>query len=141
MTQSASERPREKLFRQGFLPSPETVPEWYHVRANLDSLGLIGMQINMPESGTFLFISDHCHVIENVSQLSLSTSRRPQISWPPHTSMMTACGVPQPTIPVHASFISHTHKLTSTVARRHPARLASPRPPRLVPIYTASQAA
>ena len=25
------------------------------------------MQINMPESGTFLFISDHCHIIENVS--------------------------------------------------------------------------
>ena len=25
------------------------------------------MQINMPDSGTFLFISDHCHVIENVS--------------------------------------------------------------------------
>ena len=24
------------------------------------------MQINMPESGTFLFISDHCHIIENV---------------------------------------------------------------------------
>ncbi|KAI7328802.1 Metallo-hydrolase/oxidoreductase [Hortaea werneckii] len=27
--------------------------------------GLIGMQINLPDSGTFLFISDHCHVIEN----------------------------------------------------------------------------
>jgi hypothetical protein len=25
------------------------------------------MQINMPDSGTFFFISDHCHVIENVS--------------------------------------------------------------------------
>jgi hypothetical protein len=25
------------------------------------------MQINMPETGTFFFISDHCHVIENVS--------------------------------------------------------------------------
>lgn len=24
------------------------------------------MQINMPETGTFFFISDHCHVIENV---------------------------------------------------------------------------
>jgi hypothetical protein len=24
--------------------------------------GLIGMQINMPDSGTFFFISDHCHV-------------------------------------------------------------------------------
>jgi len=23
------------------------------------------MQINMPDSGTFFFISDHCHVIEN----------------------------------------------------------------------------
>lgn len=29
-------------------------------------LGLIGMQINLLESGTLLFISDHCHVIENV---------------------------------------------------------------------------
>lgn len=28
------------------------------------------MQINMPESGTFLFISDHCHVIENVCSTS-----------------------------------------------------------------------
>lgn len=27
--------------------------------------GLIGMQINMPEMGTFFFLSDHCHVIEN----------------------------------------------------------------------------
>jgi len=33
----------------------------------LTLVGLIGMQINMPDSGTFLFISDHCHVIENVS--------------------------------------------------------------------------
>ena len=24
------------------------------------------MQINLPNSGTFFFISDHCHVIENV---------------------------------------------------------------------------
>lgn len=28
--------------------------------------GLIGMQINMLHTGTFFFISDHCHVIENV---------------------------------------------------------------------------
>ncbi|EXL66856.1 hypothetical protein FOPG_17000 [Fusarium oxysporum f. sp. conglutinans race 2 54008] len=27
--------------------------------------GLIGMQINMPEMGTFFFLSDHCHVMEN----------------------------------------------------------------------------
>jgi hypothetical protein len=26
------------------------------------------MQINMQDTGTFLFISDHCHVIENVSR-------------------------------------------------------------------------
>lgn len=25
------------------------------------------MQINLPDSGTIFFISDHCHVIENVS--------------------------------------------------------------------------
>jgi hypothetical protein len=29
------------------------------------------MQINMPDSGTFFFISDHCHVIENVSYRDL----------------------------------------------------------------------
>lgn len=26
------------------------------------------MQVNLPQSGTFFFISDHCHVIENVSR-------------------------------------------------------------------------
>ncbi|KXT19015.1 hypothetical protein AC579_8751 [Pseudocercospora musae] len=35
----------------------------HHLPGHTD--GLIGMQINMPERGTFLFISDHCHVIEN----------------------------------------------------------------------------
>jgi len=35
----------------------------HHLPGHTD--GLIGMQINMPDSGTFLFISDHCHVIEN----------------------------------------------------------------------------
>lgn len=34
--------------------------------------GLIGMQINLQETGTFFFISDHCHVIENVNCLPLS---------------------------------------------------------------------
>lgn len=37
----------------------------HHLPGHTD--GLIGMQINLPDSGTFLFISDHCHVIENVS--------------------------------------------------------------------------
>ena len=37
----------------------------HHLPGHTD--GLIGMQINLPESGTFFFISDHCHVIENVS--------------------------------------------------------------------------
>jgi glyoxylase-like metal-dependent hydrolase (beta-lactamase superfamily II) len=32
--------------------------------------GLIGMQINMPVTGTFFFVSDHCHVMENVSCLA-----------------------------------------------------------------------
>ena len=36
----------------------------HHLPGHTD--GLIGMQINMPEMGTYLFISDHCHVIENV---------------------------------------------------------------------------
>jgi len=37
----------------------------HHLPGHTD--GLIGMQINLHDSGTFLFISDHCHVIENVS--------------------------------------------------------------------------
>ncbi|KAK5110915.1 hypothetical protein LTR62_005453 [Meristemomyces frigidus] len=35
----------------------------HHLPGHTD--GLIGMQINLPENGTFFFISDHCHVIEN----------------------------------------------------------------------------
>ncbi|EHY58635.1 hypothetical protein HRR83_007356 [Exophiala dermatitidis] len=35
----------------------------HHLPGHTD--GLVGMQINMPDSGTFLFISDHCHIIEN----------------------------------------------------------------------------
>ncbi|BCR86209.1 N-acyl homoserine lactonase family protein [Aspergillus chevalieri] len=35
----------------------------HHLPGHTD--GLVGMQINMLETGTFLFISDHCHVIEN----------------------------------------------------------------------------
>jgi hypothetical protein len=36
--------------------------------------GLVGMQINLPDSGTFFFISDHCHVIENVSSFVFQIS-------------------------------------------------------------------
>lgn len=35
----------------------------HHLPGHTD--GLIGMQLNLPNSGTFFFISDHCHVIEN----------------------------------------------------------------------------
>ncbi|KAF2723821.1 Metallo-hydrolase/oxidoreductase [Polychaeton citri CBS 116435] len=35
----------------------------HHLPGHTD--GLVGMQINLHNSGTFLFISDHCHVIEN----------------------------------------------------------------------------
>jgi hypothetical protein len=42
-------------------------------------LGLIGMQLNLPDSGTFLFISDHCHVIENVSGLHTPGHRDRQL--------------------------------------------------------------
>ncbi|KAK0958652.1 hypothetical protein LTS01_021768 [Friedmanniomyces endolithicus] len=35
----------------------------HHLPGHTD--GLIGMQINLAETGTYLFISDHCHVIEN----------------------------------------------------------------------------
>jgi len=45
----------------------------HHLPGHTD--GLIGMQINMPETGTFLFISDHCHVIENVSAGASSKAR------------------------------------------------------------------
>jgi glyoxylase-like metal-dependent hydrolase (beta-lactamase superfamily II) len=41
----------------------------HHLPGHTD--GLIGMQINLPDSGTIFFISDHCHVIENVSLLVL----------------------------------------------------------------------
>ena len=37
----------------------------HHLLGHTD--GLIGMQINMIGSGTFFFVSDHCHVMENVS--------------------------------------------------------------------------
>jgi glyoxylase-like metal-dependent hydrolase (beta-lactamase superfamily II) len=37
----------------------------HHLPGHTD--GLIGMQLNLLNSGTFFFISDHCHVIENVS--------------------------------------------------------------------------
>lgn len=49
------------------------------------------MQINMQDTGTFLFISDHCHVIENVG-VSLQPScqrcayleQRQRSSYPTH---------------------------------------------------------
>ena len=37
----------------------------HHLPGHTD--GLVGMQVNLPDSGTIFFISDHCHVIENVS--------------------------------------------------------------------------
>lgn len=66
----------------------------HHLPGHTD--GLIGMQINMRESGTFLFISDHCHVIENVS-------------YPPSSP---------------PSHLPRVLLITSTVARWYPARLA-----------------
>ncbi|KAH9826756.1 N-acyl homoserine lactonase [Teratosphaeria destructans] len=35
----------------------------HHLPGHTD--GLIGMQVNLQDTGTFIFISDHCHVIEN----------------------------------------------------------------------------
>ncbi|KAF5869871.1 putative metallo-beta-lactamase superfamily protein [Botrytis fragariae] len=35
----------------------------HHLPGHTD--GLVGMQLNLRETGTFFFISDHCHVIEN----------------------------------------------------------------------------
>jgi hypothetical protein len=55
--------------------------------------GLIGMQINLPESGTFLFISDHCHVIENVSS---PIPPLPPLSFLTHTNFnQWRDGIPQ----------------------------------------------
>lgn len=70
------------------------------------------MQINMPDSGTFLFISDHCHVIENVCSLSGSVL-------PSTSSMLT---------------------ISSPVAGRHSPRLARPRSSCLVPQHLQTQA-
>lgn len=44
----------------GFYPAPTK-----YVTDSIN-IGLVGMQINLLDSGTFFFISDHCHVIENV---------------------------------------------------------------------------
>lgn len=48
----------------------------HHLPGHTD--GLVGMQINLPDSGTIFFISDHCHVIENVSNLALFSQSK---SW------------------------------------------------------------
>jgi glyoxylase-like metal-dependent hydrolase (beta-lactamase superfamily II) len=42
----------------------------HHLPGHTD--GLVGMQLNLLNSGTFFFISDHCHVIENVRYAVLS---------------------------------------------------------------------
>lgn len=39
----------------------------HHLPGHTD--GLVGMQLNLREAGTFFFISDHCHVIENVGEI------------------------------------------------------------------------
>ena len=42
------------------------------------------MQINMPDSGTYFFISDHCHVMENVRNPPLITrnnSAKSRLQW------------------------------------------------------------
>ncbi|KAJ6783008.1 hypothetical protein PWT90_08343 [Aphanocladium album] len=38
--------------------------------------GLVAMQINMANTGTFFFVSDHCHVIENVGTRPFHTFAR-----------------------------------------------------------------
>ncbi|KAL3464262.1 beta-lactamase-like protein [Aspergillus heterothallicus] len=38
----------------------------HHLPGHTD--GLIGMQINMPETGTFFFVSDHCHWKDGIPQ-------------------------------------------------------------------------
>lgn len=37
----------------------------HHLPGHTD--GLVGMQLNMLDSGTWFFVSDHAHVAENVS--------------------------------------------------------------------------
>jgi len=51
----------------------------HHLPGHTD--GLIGMQLNLRDSGTFFFISDHCHVIENVSAIPTYYSEYVQIDW------------------------------------------------------------
>jgi hypothetical protein len=81
--------------------------------ADLCVTGLIGMQINLLDSGTFLFISDHCHVIENVGRFFWATCSNPafHILFPP-----SICST---SLPPHLTNVS-------TVARRRPPRLARP---------------
>lgn len=50
----------------------------HHLPGHTD--GLIGMQINMPVMGTYFFISDHCHVIENVSTRGITHYSEPKLT-------------------------------------------------------------
>ena len=65
------------------------------------------MQINMPDSGTFLFISDHCHVIENVSPVRPCSATMPCI--PCCTCLAPICSsvATYPSLPLSTT---HTHK-------------------------------
>lgn len=50
-------------------------------RRVLTAPGLVGMQINLLNSGTFFFISDHCHVIENASKSISSLNNFNRKQW------------------------------------------------------------
>ena len=83
----------------------------HHLPGHTD--GLVGMQINLLHMGTYFFISDHCHVIENVR-----------------------CRFPAE----HRLLVGGSALTLATVAGRHPSRLAGARPSIMVQKHSASQA-
>ena len=83
----------------------------HHLPGHTD--GLVGMQINLLHMGTYFFISDHCHVIENVR-----------------------CVFPSE----HRLLVGGSALTLATVAGRRPSRLAGARPSIVVQKHSASQA-
>lgn len=82
------------------------------------------MQINMPDSGTFLFISDHCHVIENVSlsfpSLCIYTSLTTPYPFPPFSLS------PEPLLPFSLANV-HLLRSGATVSPKAGSRATTPR--------------
>jgi hypothetical protein len=75
------------------------------------------MQINLPDSGTIFFISDHCHVIENVSY-----RRKKRL----------CCFERKKKVREMRKYTYVADITLNTVARRNPSRLACERPSSMV---------